>query len=162
MTGLYSFHLPRIIIVRINARLISCASSEQSEPPTSQFRFGTTIARIKSELIVRTKRGFPFLLYNCARSTTGFRACYPCPDLRSLPRSVRRSLRSVDFTLEVVDPFHVAGLISLAQKQLRLLNYLDKPPPDVFKVHRAPIHLEHEHRSLRLCYRYISSHLIHR
>lgn len=127
------------MIIDTNETLINCACSKYPEPPTSHFRFGTTIVEIKFELIVRTKRGFPFLLYNCARSTAGFRTCYPCPDLRALPSSLRRSLRSVDFTSEVIDPFYAAGLISLAQKQLEFSNRLGKPPPDIFKVHHVPL-----------------------
>lgn len=142
---------PEMTIARIN--LTNYTSSGQPEPPSSQFCFGTTVVRVKSELIVRTKRGFPFLLYNCARSTTGFRTCFPCPDLRSLPRSIRKSLGSVDFTSEMIDPFYVAGLISLAQKQLKFSNYLDKPPPDIFKVRLVSI--RSMGMSLQLCHRYI-------
>lgn len=136
--------------------LTSRTPSKHPETPTSHFRFGTTIVEIKSELIFHTKRGFPFLLYNCARSTAGFRTCYPCPNLRSLPSFLRRSLSSLDFTSEVIDPFYAAGLISLAQKQLKRSSRLDKPLPDIFKVHHAPLRSQPGHVFLRFCLRYIS------
>lgn len=79
----------------------------------------------------------PFLLFNCARSTSGMRKFHVPQAIRRLPASIRKAIKSYDFKFELIDPYHVAGLISVAQTQMAVLQSYDQPLPDTFKASPA-------------------------
>lgn len=86
-------------------------------------------------MVVRTKKGIPFLMYNCAERTSALRRDFPSTRAGSgIELSLKRSVRRLDFKFELIDPYDVAGLIALAQEQLSVFSRLSQTVPEVFKV----------------------------
>lgn len=89
---------------------------------------------------MRTKKGFPFLLYNCAGNTSSLR--HDFPNTRAgcdIEWSLKQALGALDFKFESIDPYDVAGLIALAQEQQALFYRSKQAAPEVLKVRRLVI-----------------------
>lgn len=88
--------------------------------------------QIHPELIVRTKKGLPFLMYNCAERISSLRRQFPETRAGSdIEWRLKRAVVSLDFKFELIDPYNVAGLVALAQEQrLRF----GQTAPEILKV----------------------------
>lgn len=84
---------------------------------------------------MRTKKGFPFLMYNCAERISSLRRDFPKTRAGiNIEWRLRRAVVALDFQSELIDPYDVAGLIALAQEQRAVFFRLNQTTPEILKV----------------------------
>lgn len=74
-------------------------------------------------------------MYNCPERIASLRRDFPNTRAGSdIEWSLKQTVKSLDFKLELIDPYNVAGLIALAQEQLGVFSRLNQTAPDALKV----------------------------
>lgn len=84
---------------------------------------------------MRTKKGLPFLMYNCAERISSLRCDFPNTRAGSeIEWRLKQTVGFLDFRSELIDPYNVAGLIALAQEQRGVFFGFGQTAPEIFKV----------------------------
>lgn len=89
---------------------------------------------------MRTKKGLPFLMYNCAERISSLRREFPKTRAGSdIEWRLKRVVGSLDFKFELIDPYNVAGIIALAQEQRGAFFRFGQAAPEIFRVRFASL-----------------------
>lgn len=84
---------------------------------------------------MRTKKGLPFLMYNCAERISSLRCDFPNTRAGSgIEWRLKQTVGFLDFRSELIDPYNVAGLVALAQEQRGVFFGFGQTAPEIFKV----------------------------
>ncbi|KAH0607931.1 uncharacterized protein H6S33_001983 [Morchella sextelata] len=97
--------------------------------------------QIHPELVIRTRKGFPFLIYNCPGTIytlrQNFTNTHAGADIEWL---LKQTVVNLDFELDVVDPYNVAAALAIAQEQHSWFCRSNLTSPKILKVHLITPH----------------------